>query len=89
MLKSILKLDFAVPIADFKIWQNLEKIAILSMDNYDIVSKHQNFDKKRKKIGKIWKKFGKIWKNLEKIAILNVKSNSKNLLCSKVFHFRP
>ena len=40
-------------------------------------------------LAKIWKKFGKIWKNLEKIAILNVKSNSKNLLCSKVFHFRP
>ena len=55
MLKSILKLDFAVPIADFKIWQNLEKIAILNMDNYDIVSKDQNF-------GKIWNKFGKIWK---------------------------
>ena len=58
MLKSILRLDFAVPIADFKIWQNLEKIAILSMDYYDIVSKHQNF-------GKIWKKFGK---NLEKFG---------------------
>ena len=57
------------------IWQNLGKIAILNMDNYDIVSKHQNFDKKRKKFGKIWKKlakFGKIWQNLEKIAILNM-----------------
>ena len=45
------------------------------MDNYDIVSKDQNFDKKRKKIGKHWKKFakfGKIWQNLEKIAILNM-----------------
>ncbi len=48
-----------------KIGQNLEKIAILNMDNYDIVSKDQNFCK-------IWKKFGKIWKNLEKIAILNM-----------------
>ena len=68
MLKSILKLDFAVPIADFKIWQNLEKIAILSMDNYDIVSKHQNFGKIWKKFGKIWKKFGKIWNNLAKFG---------------------
>ena len=75
MLKSILKLYFAVPIADFKIWQNLEKIAILAWTTM-ILS--QNI--------RILAKFGK---NFEKIAILNVKSNSKNLLCSKVFHFRP
>ena len=72
MLKSILKLDFAVPIANFKIWQNLEKIAILNMDNYDIVSKDENFDikgknlakfgKKLAKFGKKLAKFGKIWK---------------------------
>ena len=62
MLKSILKLDFAVPIADFKIWQNLEKIAILNMDNYGIVSKHQNFGKIWQKFGKNLEKFGKIWK---------------------------
>ena len=75
MLKSILKLDFAVPIANFKIWQNLEKIwqnlekiAILNMDNYDIVSKDQNFGKIWKKFGKIWKKFGKIWNNLAKFG---------------------
>ena len=72
-----------------KLWQNLEKIANLNMDNYGIVSKHQNFGKIWQKFGKNLEKFGKIWKNLEKIAILNVKSNSKNLLCSKVFHFRP
>ena len=65
-----------------EIWKNWK---ILNLYNYDIVSKHQNF-------GKIWEnlgKFGKIWKNLGKIATLNVKSNSKNLLHSKVFHFRP
>ena len=59
-----------MPIADFKIWQNLEKIAILNMDNYDIVSKHQNFDKKRKKFGKKLAKFGNI--NCQLLSIINI-----------------